>query len=190
VPRPLHLLLAATAAAAAVAAPGPARAREVAGVEVAEAAEVGGRALRLNGAGLRRRLVFDVYVGALYLPAPVRDADAILAADAPWKVTMTFKRDVDHERILQAFSDAFERNSPGELDHLAAELTLLHAGLADMRTGQVLSLEYDPGEGTTLRSPAGRPVTVPGRAFGEALLRTWLGAHPADPGLKDALLGG
>jgi hypothetical protein len=182
--RALALALTAVAAAA----PAPATARLVAGVEVAESVEVGGQSLRLNGAGLRRRLVFDVYVGALYLPAPCGDADAILAADAPWKVVLTFKRDVDHDKILKGFTDAFEQNSPGELAHLAVELELFHAVLADVRDGQALTLHYLPGAGTTLTAPGGA-VTVPGRAFGEAMLRTWLGGRPADHDLKAALLG-
>jgi hypothetical protein len=169
--------------------PGPAAAREVAGVVIAEALEVGGRPLLLNGAGLRRRLVFDVYVGALYLTAPCADAVAILAADAPWRVSMTFKRSVDHERILAAFTTAFEKNSPGELARLGAELGRFHAVLKDVREGEVLALHYLPGVGTTLTAPDGGAVTVEGRSFGEAMLRTWLGDHPADPGLKEALLG-
>jgi hypothetical protein len=169
--------------------PTPVAARQIAGVEVAESVEVGGQALRLNGAGLRRKLVFDVYVGALYLPAPCADAAAILAAEAPWKVVLTFKRDVDHDKILKGFTDAFEQNSPGELTHLAGELERFHAVLVDVREGQILALHYLPGAGTTLSAPGGGAVTVPGRTFGEALLRTWLGARPADPDLKAALLG-
>jgi hypothetical protein len=32
-------------------------------------------------------------------------------------------------------------------------------------------------------------VTVPGKAFADALLLNWLGTKPADDGLKDAMLG-
>jgi hypothetical protein len=183
--RALALALTAVAAAA----PAPATARQVAGVEVAESVEVAGQALTLNGAGLRRKLVFDVYVGALYLPARCGDADAILAADAPWMVIMTFRRDVSQARILQGFIEAFELNSPGELAHLAVELEQLHAALSDVHEGQILALHYVPGSGTTLTAPRGPPATVPGRAFAEAMLRTWLGGRPADHDLKAALLG-
>jgi hypothetical protein len=168
--------------------PPPAAARVVAGVPVPEGILLQGRSLTLNGAGLRRSLVFDVYVGALYLPARCAEAADILTADAPWAVMLTFRRNVAHHRILEAFVDAFEKNSPGQLDRLREGLERFHAVLEDVREGEVLELHYLPGEGTTLRA-AGGTATVPGRAFGEAILRTWLGEHPADERLKAALLG-
>ena len=45
----------------------PVSALEVAGVKVADKAKVGASELVLNGAGIRTRAVFKVYVGALYL---------------------------------------------------------------------------------------------------------------------------
>jgi hypothetical protein len=177
------------AAAADTIGPPPPAARQVAGVVVPEAVALRGRPLALNGAGLRRKLFFEVYVGALYLPARRGDAAAILAAADPWQVTLTFRRHVDHDRLLEAFVQAFQQNSPGELDRLRGDLERFHAVLADVEEGQVLTLHYLPGEGTTLTSPGGAAATVPGHLFGEAMLRTWLGAHPADEGLKAALLG-
>ena len=44
-----------------------AHALELKGVKVDETAKVGGTALVLNGAGLRTKLMFKVYVAALYL---------------------------------------------------------------------------------------------------------------------------
>ncbi|MDQ3582112.1 MAG: chalcone isomerase family protein, partial [Pseudomonadota bacterium] len=49
----------------------PAGAVEIEGVKLADTATVAGRDLVLNGAGLRKRLLFDVYVASLYLPAKV-----------------------------------------------------------------------------------------------------------------------
>lgn len=185
---PALLLALAVAASPDTVGPPPAVPRLVAGVPVQEALVVHGRPLTLNGAGLRRSLVFDVYVGALYLPARCGEAADILAADAPWAVLLTFRRGVKHDRILEAFVDAFEKNSPGQLDRLREGLERFHAVLPDVREGEVLALDYQPGDGTTLHA-AGGAATVPGRAFAEAILRTWLGEHPADGRLKAALLG-
>lgn len=43
------------------------QALEVKGVKVDETAQVGGAALELNGAGVRTKMIFKVYVAALYL---------------------------------------------------------------------------------------------------------------------------
>jgi hypothetical protein len=168
---------------------GPAGALEVAGVTVPEALVVGGRSLQLNGAGLRSRLFVKVYVGALYLEQRCGDAAAILAAEAPWAVTLTFRRDIDHHKILDAFVAAFELNSPGQLTQLTPQLEVFHAVLGDLHAGDVLTLQYLPGTGTRLTVPGGATALVPGHLFAEAVLRSWLGEHPADASLKDALLG-
>jgi hypothetical protein len=167
----------------------PAWALDIAGVAVPEALVVGGRPLQLNGAGLRSRLFVKVYVGALYLGQRCADAPAILAAEAPWAVTLVFRRDVDHDRILDAFVAAFEQNSPGQLERLKPQLEVFHGVLRDLRAGEALVLYYLPGTGTTLTVPGGATALVPGRPFAEAVLRTWLGEHPTDASLKDALLG-
>jgi hypothetical protein len=167
----------------------PARARDVGPTPVPETLPIGDRTLQLNGAGLRTSFLFEVYVGALYLERRSDDAAAILAADEPWAVTLVFRRDVGHHAILEAFVSAFEQNSPGQLDRLKPQLEIFHAILEDLKQGQSMRLHYLPASGTTLTAPGGATATVPGHPFGEAMLRTWLGEHPADARLKDALLG-
>jgi hypothetical protein len=181
------MLVVATTLAVALAAAPPAR--EVAGVTVAEQVTLAGRSLVLNGAGLRRVILFEVYVAALYLGARSDDGPAILAADAPWLLRLTFRRDVDHDRIIEAFVHAFEQNSPGQLEQLRADLEHFHAILRDFRRDEEMTVHYQPGQGTTLTVPGGATATVAGRLFGAAILRTFLGEHPADPGLKEAMLG-
>jgi len=167
----------------------PALATEVAGVKVPDAATVGGVPLVLNGAGLRKRFIVKVYVGALYLAQRSRDPVAILAADAPWKVSMFFLRDVDRGKIVGAFKEGFEKNSPAQQAQHLADLQKFEAVLADLKEGQELVIAYAPGQGTTLTAPGGAGVTVPGPSFGTALLRNWLGEKPADSDLKQGMLG-
>jgi hypothetical protein len=167
----------------------PALAAEVAGVKVPDAATVAGLPLVLNGAGLRKKFIIKVYVGALYLAQKSSDPAAILAADAPWKVSMYFLRDVEHEKITGAFKDGFEKNSPGQLAQHLADLQKFEAVLKDLKEGQEMVVAYAPGQGTTLTAPGGATATVPGQAFGTALLRNWLGEKPADDDLKQGMLG-
>jgi chalcone isomerase-like protein len=167
----------------------PASAREVAGVAVPDAATLGARTLQLNGAGLRSKFFVKVYVGALYLEQRATDGSAIIAADAPWLVTMTFKRGVEKEKILGAFKEGFERNSAADLAGLLPGLARVEAGVKDFKEGDVFTISYQPGVGSTLTPPGGAPVVVEGKKFGDALLRNWLGDKPADGGLKKAMLG-
>lgn len=166
-----------------------AAAMPVGGHEVPEVSRLGERALRLNGAGVRVKLFFRVYVCALYLEEPSSDPAAIVAADRAWRVTMHFLRDVGHHQILDAFTEAFEHNSPGQLPALSADLERFHAILQDLHRGDDLEVSYLPGAGTTLVAPGGARVTVAGKPFAEALLRTWIGEHPSDRSLRERLLG-
>jgi len=186
----MRRLLAAVVAVA-VAAPAPAPAREVGGVDFPDAVSVSGHDLRLNGAGIRKKLFVKVYAGGLYLARPSRDAAAIVAADEPKRVRMVFLRDVDKGKILDTYREGFRANSAGPaLDALLAKLDRIAPAIVDMRRGGEMFVTYVPGEGTTVAAAGGAPVTVEGKEFADAMFRNWLGPKPADGDLKAALLGG
>jgi hypothetical protein len=171
----------------------PASAREVDGVSIPDTSMLGGKTLRLNGAGLRSKFFISIYVGALYLEAPSDDPEKILAAGASWKIELHFLREVDHEQVLDAFREAFEANNPpSEVAELNAGLMKFHDEVMSrltVRTGQKIVLAYRPGAGTELTVPGGASSLVAGRRFGDAILRTWIGDRPSDGSLKSALLG-
>ncbi len=164
---------------------------EVAGVKVPDSVAVDGKVLRLNGAGVRKKFIVKVYVGALYLAAASSDPAAIVAADAPKSVHMIFLRDVDKEKIMGAFRDGFEANG-GEAvaKALAPRLDKVGAVVpAEIKEGQEMVVTYLPGKGTSVSVSGGGEVTVEGKDFADAMFRNWLGEEPADGGLKDRMLG-
>lgn len=168
----------------------PASAKEVAGVQFADTVDVGGQTLKLNGVGIRKKMMFKVYVGGLYVAAPTQDANAVVAADAPKLVRMVFMRDVDKKKILETYKEGFENNSGGPgLAALLAKLDQLAPALADMKEKSEMTVAYVPGKGTTVTATGGGSVTVEGKEFGDALFRNWFGGKPADGDLKDAMLG-
>jgi hypothetical protein len=169
----------------------PSLALVVAGREVPEAVQVGGRRLVLNGAGIRKRFFFKVYVGALYLPARTQDAGAIVAADEPKCVRVLFLRDVTRDALKAAYHHGIERNAPGpRIAELEAKLDELARLLPEqIREGSELAVAYVPGEGTTISTGDGSRGTVEGKEFADAMFRTWLGDQPADESLKQAMLG-
>jgi hypothetical protein len=168
----------------------PAQAKKVADVDFPDSIDVGGQTLKLNGVGIRKKMMFKVYVGGLYLAAPTSDAAAVVAADAPKRVRMVFMRDVDKKKILETYKEGFENNSGGPgLAGLVAKLDQLAPALADMKEGSEMTVTYVPGQGTTVTAAGGGSVTIEGKEFGDALFRNWFGAKPADGDLKDAMLG-
>jgi hypothetical protein len=175
-------------ALAALVAAAPAAAREVSGVNVPDAVTVEGKELKLNGAGVRKRAWIEVYVGALYLVEPSRDAEAIVQADAPKRVRMVFLRDVDGKSIMNAFREGFEKNSGGEAGALKKQLDGIKPAIGDVKKGGEIVVTYAPGAGTTVTGPGGS-AKVEGKAFADALFRNWLGKEPADDNLKKKMLG-
>lgn len=170
-----------------------ASARDVEGVKVPDTFDAGGGTLVLNGAGVRKKsfLKVKVYVGALYLPSRSKDAQAIVAADGPKAVRMAFLRSVDRDKILDAFKEGFENNSRAQLAGLLPKLELLTPAIpAELKEGQVLSVVYEPGKGSTVGVEGGKAVTVEGKDFADALFRNWLGKEPADEDLKEGMLAG
>ena len=66
--------------------------------------------MKLNGLGLRKKAVFKVYVGGLYLESPPKDAGAILTADQAKAIRMHFLRDLTKAQLVEAFQEGFEAN--------------------------------------------------------------------------------
>jgi hypothetical protein len=170
--------------------PAAAEAKEVAGVAIPDTAQVGGKTLALNGAGIRKRVFIKVYVGALYLEARSGDPEAIVAADAPKAVRMHFLRGVEKEKVLGAFREGFEKNSRATAAAAASKLEAVDKVLPpEVKVGQVLVVAYVPGAGSTVGLEGGASATVEGKEFADALFRNWIGKEPADEGLKEGMLG-
>jgi len=166
-----------------------ARARELAGVTFPDTLAVGGKTLVLNGLGLRKKAIFKVYVGALYLESPSRDAAAILAADQAKAIRIRFLRDLTVDQIVGAFREGFEANAT---DRAAQQATFerMLALVPAVKEGDTLAFTYGPGRGTTLAIDDRELGTFPGKGFADAVLSIWLGPKPPTEDLKAGLLHG
>ena len=171
--------------------PMQAQAGEIAGVTVPATVDAGGQSLVLNGAALRKKAVFKVYVAGLYLPAKSSDADAILAADGPRELRMEFVRDVGKDKMCEAWDESLENNSPGADAQLQGEFKQLCGFMQDLKKGDVMAFTYLPATGTSVVI-AGQPKgTIAGKPFADALFKSWIGPKPGPgEGFKAALLGG
>jgi hypothetical protein len=165
-----------------------ATAGELAGVTLPDQATVGGQTLVLNGMGLREKLLFDIYVAGLYLPARTQDAAAAIQQDVPKRLTMRFVygRGVTKQQILDTFLEGFAKQGPIE----AGLSDRLSALLEDMAPGEEITLDYVPGQGTTLISKGVTKGTLEGADFMRKLWTVYLGDHPPTAALKAGLLGG
>src|SRR6267142_6076909 len=87
-----------------------ASAAEVAGVKLDDKTQVQSKELVLNGAGLRKRVVFNVYVIGLYLPEKKTDAAAVLQLAGPKRVAIHMLRNVGAEQFSEALAEGVRAN--------------------------------------------------------------------------------
>jgi hypothetical protein len=167
---------------------------EVSGVRLDDKTQVESKDLVLNGAGLRKRFVFSVYVLGLYLPEKKTDAAAVLQLAGPKRALITMQRDVSAEQFTEALLDGLRPNV-SEAEYKALEPRLkqlmdLIAEIKEAKKGSTIAIDWT-GSATRLAfngAPAGKPI--PGEDLYRALLRIWIGDKPVQDDLKKALLGG
>jgi hypothetical protein len=187
-----RLLVAAVVALAAMGA--AAQPAELEGVKLDASVQVGGQALQLNGAGLRTRAVFKVYVAALYVPQKTTDVAALLAHKGARRVAITMLRTVDAETFAGALNDGLRTNhTEAQFAAMKGQVEALNATLkavGEAKKGDAIHIEFVPDSGTrvTVNGQA-RGSTIAGEDFFTAILRIWLGEKPVDNGLKKGLLG-
>jgi long-chain acyl-CoA synthetase len=153
---------------------------------------VGGQDLVLNGAGIRTRAVFKVYVGSLYLPAKATDLAAVLAK-GPRRIQMNLLRDLAADQLVDALNDGMKDNSTAaEMAALKAQqdqLTSIMKAFGEAKEGSVVTLDFVDGA-TLVGFNGAVKGTIPGESFNRALTKIWLGDKPVQADLKKAMLGG
>lgn len=161
---------------------------ELKGVKMPDEVTVEGKALKLNGMGLRVKFIVSVYVAGLYVENVSKDPAAILKADESRRVDMKMLRDLDQKTIVEAIRSGFEKNSGSQMAALKERLDTFCALIPSLKEGQVLTLTYVPGKGTSVAG-AGASTFIAGKDFADALFAVWLGKSPVDDGLKKGMLG-
>ena len=173
-----------------------AQAAELAGVKLDDKLRLapGGPELVLNGAGIRTRVIFKVYVAGLYLPEKKGTTREVLALSGPKRVAMTMLRNLGAQQLSEALAEGIRNNSSAaEQEALKArieELLAIMNALGEAKKGDAILLDFLPDSGTRVvvnGQPRGKPIA--GDDFYRALLRIWLGDKPVDGDLKGALLG-
>jgi long-chain acyl-CoA synthetase len=170
----------------------PAWSAEVAGVRVDDKAIVGGRELVLNGAGVRTRAVFKVYVGSLYLPSKASDLAGVLAK-SPRRVQLNLLRNLSSDQIVDAIVDGMkESNSEADVAAVKAQtdqFVSVMKSLGDLKEGNMIAFDFVDGA-TQIGFNGAAKGSIPGEAFNQALTRIWVGDKPVQSDLRKAMLGG
>jgi len=172
----------------------PALAAEVAGVKVEDRIKLGPGELVLNGAGLRTKAFFKVYVAGLYLAEKKTSANEVLALPGAKRVSMRMMRELSAKQLVDALDQGIRDNTPAaeqeSLKERMGGLIAIMSALQRTKEGDVIALDWLPGSGTrVVLNGEPRGAAIEGEDFYRALLRIWLGDNPVSDSLKKALLG-
>ena len=167
------------------------QAKTIAGVDLNDEVVVAGQTLKLNGAGIRTKFVFDIYVAAFYTGNSVYKISDINLKDQPMRMAMHFVYDeVSKEKLVDGWNDGFEDNlSDEQFKKLKSRINLFNGLFSTVKAGDVIDLDYIPGKGTLVNINNENKGVVSGSEFYKALLMIWLGEEPVGDDLKSALLG-
>ena len=163
---------------------------EVAGVRMPDTVTVEGKTLKLNGMGLRKKVVFKVYVAGLYLETPSPAGEALIASDQVKRMQLSVLRSLKSKQVTEAIEEGFEKNSKAQMGALKDRLGKFGAMISDVVEGDQIVMTYVPGKGTIVSVKGADKGVIEGKDFADALFAVWLGPNPVQEDLKQALLHG
>lgn len=170
------------------------QAAEVAGVKLDDSVRVANQELKLNGAGVRFKVVFKVYAAGLYLAEKRSTVTDVLADPGAKRITLVMMRDLSNEELGQSFMAGIKKNSTlaerTKIVNQMMQFGEMFATIPELKKGDVIGVDWIPGAGT-VSTHNGKKISepLPDVAFYNALLKIWLGDNPADAQLKQNLLG-
>lgn len=175
--------------------PGTAQAAKLEGQRFDDTLVLSDRTLRLNGLGLRGVAWVKAFVAGLYLAAPSKDTSQILAMQGPKRLRLKVMLEAPSVEMTKSMRRGVRRNEPEAMQaRLLERVEVLAKGLDSIgtfRPGDVLDLDFIPGQGTHLVLN-GKPLVKPieGDDFYRAVLKIFIGERPVDKRMKAGLLSG
>lgn len=145
----------------------------------------------LNGFGLRKKLIVDVYYGALYVAEKSSDAKTLIETDKAKGIVMHFVyKEVEAPKLVETWKEGFEKTAPNPAPALKDRINAFVGYFTEsLKAGEEIRLLYEPGVGTHVVVKGKEKGVVPGSDFMKALWGIFLGEKPASEGLKKGMLG-
>ena len=166
-------------------------AADIGGVKLDDKVSMGTQELVLNGAGVRTRVVFKIYVASLYLPQKAGDLAAVLSR-SPRRIQLNLLRTLSADQLVEALNEGLnENNSAAELAAVKPQvdqLATIMRSFKEVKEKDVITLDYVDGA-TRIGLNGEVKGTIGGDAFNQALTKIWLGEKPVQADLKKSLLG-
>ncbi len=169
-------------------------ATEVKGVKFSDTYTLGNQSLQLNGAGLRVKVIVDVYAAGLYVPKKDHSVTGLLSQPGAKSMQIVLFRDLTGDDFADAMYKGFNKNNSeadiAKFQQRLEDIKKVMIGMGAVKKGTVIHIDHVPNAGIkVLMDGVLKGSDSGGDDFYTALLKIWLGQHPVDSDLKQALLG-
>ena len=165
--------------------------KEFSGVNFADEVTIGQQPCKLVGVGMRKKLVVDVYCGALYMREPTQDPQQVIAAEQPKRVLLhVVYKQVEPNQWVEGWQEGFKKNTPNPDAALKGKIEqFMQCFTEPVRKGQEVQVTYLPDKGTEVMVNKQVKTTITGSDFMKALWSIWFGKEPASESLMKGMLG-
>jgi hypothetical protein len=165
--------------------------KEYKGVTFPDTDTIGGTTCKLNGVGLRKKLIINVYLGALYLEKPSSTAAEVVSSDQVKRVVIHFiYNGVTTKDLVNAWTEGFEKNASAQKAALQDRINTFNGFFTEpVKSGEKIIITYIPGQGTEVSIKGNVKGVIPGKDFMEGLFSVWFGKNPPSDSLKKGMLG-
>lgn len=165
--------------------------KNIGGITIPQTLKAGNETLTLNGAGIREKYFFDLYVGALYLKTASSNAPQILDANEPVAIRLHIISDkITSKKMEESVREGFKKSTGNNTAPYQEKIDkLISAFKEDVKVGDIYDIIYTPAGGTKIYKNNTLKSEASGQDFKKVLFGIWLGSDPADEDLKKDMLG-
>ncbi|MEI6855926.1 chalcone isomerase family protein [Psychrilyobacter sp.] len=163
----------------------------IAGVDIKENFVIADKKIMLNGAGIRKKFFFKLYVGSLYLPEKTTDAEAIVKGNKNMTIELNIiSKLITSGKIKEALEEGFATVETEKMELIKDKLEIFIGIFEDekVKKGDIFTFNYIDGKIETYKNKK-HVLTTEGQDFKEALFGIWLGDRAIDKQLKRNMLG-
>lgn len=163
---------------------------ELGGITMPNTLQVEEQELVLNGAGIRSKFVFDLYVAGLYLSAQENNAVKIIESTEPMVLRLhIISSKITSKKMTKGIQSGFKKATNGNVEPIASEIAQFLEAFSDkVEVGDIFEFVADK-KGVVIMKNNVQNQTISSHAFKEALFGIWLSDKPVKAKLKQALLG-
>ena len=122
---------------------------KISGIDMRDTLQNG---LILNGAGVRSKFFFDLYVGGLYLKQESSDASRIINKDEPMAIKLHITSSlITSEKMINATMEGFENSTKNNIKPLKKQIDkFVNVFKKEIKDGDIYDFIYTPQNGVKI----------------------------------------